>query len=276
MIATSLKRTDMLINKALYSIYNQKNIDSKKIKIMIIDDNKDINEIENIKIQVKKLRKKLNWNDENIVNTTIIKNQKTKYHSGTGSWNTAIEIINNKIIDSFIAILDDDDHYADDYIKKLFEILDKKPKTIAIFSPLIWCSNNEKEILVLKKDDLTKEKFFIGNPGVQGSNMFFRAKILKEIDGFDEKLVSATDRDLMIRFIHYAIQNSLFYNIEILDKSYVFYNADNSNSISKNLEKKHLGLDVFYKKHKNNFSEEAYFKSLERAKGLFDYNKIHS
>ena len=272
-IATSLKRTDMLINKALYSVYRQQNINPKNIKVLIVDDNKDAREIINIKIQIKILREKLCFTNKNIFHTTILKNQRTPYRSGTGSWNTAIEIINqNENKNSYIAILDDDDHYSDNYLNILFDTLKKKPKTIAIFSPLTKCFKEYEEIFTFTKKDLTAENFFIGNPGIQGSNMFFKSTILKNINAFDEALNSATDRDLMIRFIDYVTKKSLFENIEILTNSYVFYNANNNNSITHNLEKKHLGLDTFYKKHTHMFSNIALNASLERAKKLFNYH----
>jgi len=271
-IATSLNRTKMLINKALSSVYNQKNINPNDINIIIVDDNTDDREINNIKNQVKTLRSKFNFQSEQMFNTKVIKNIKTRYHSGTGSWNTAIEIIDNiKNEKSYIAILDDDDAYCVDYLSVIIDELNKQPNLIAIFSPITWKFKNREETFFFTIDDLTKENFFIKNPGVQGSNMFFLSQVLKDIDGFDETLTSTTDRDLMIRFIDYLQKKSLFDNIKILNNSYVFYNATNSNSITNNIEKKHLGLDRFYLKYKNQFSNNALKLSLKRAKKLFGY-----
>lgn len=272
-IATSLNRTNMLINKALFSVYNQKKINSSNIKILIVDDNKNDKEIDNIKNQVKILRSKFNFKFEHIFNTKIIKNVKTKYYSGTGSWNTAIEIITNvKNENSYIAILDDDDYYCVNYLSTLFNQLDKQSNLIAIFSPITWEFNDRKETFFFTINDLTKKQFFIKNPGVQGSNMFFKSHILKDINGFDETLMSATDRDLMIRFIDYLQKKNLFNSIYILDKSYIFYNATNSNSITNNKKRKYLGLDKFYLKYKDKFSSSDLSLSLKRAKKLFDYD----
>ena len=271
-IATSLNRTNMLINKALFSVYSQKNVNSNNIKILIVDDNKNDEEIINIKNKVKTLRNKFHFKSEQIFNTKIIKNIKTRYHSGTGSWNTAIDIITNiKNENSYIAILDDDDYYCKNYLSILFDKLNNQPDLIAIFSPITWQLKDYTKTFFFTIDDLTKEIFFIKNPGIQGSNMFFKSDILKNINGFDETLMSATDRDLMIRFIDYLQEKSLFDCIYILDKPYVFYNATNSSSITNTKEKKHLGLDKFYLKHKDNFSHNDFNLSLKRAKELFDY-----
>jgi len=270
-IATSLNRTNMLINQALFSVYNQKNINPNKIKIIIVDDNVNNKEIYVIKNQVKELRKKFNFKSEKIFNTRIMKNIKTKFHSGTGAWNTAIDFINKENSNSYIAILDDDDFYSDKYLNILDTMVNKTPDLIAIFSPITWIHKNYQETFYFTIKDLTKENFFIKNPGIQGSNMFFKSYILKNIGGFDETLTSATDRDLMIRFIDYVQKKSLFDNIKILNNSYVFYNATNPNRITTNKEKKHLGLDRFYLKYKNQFSDNNFKLSLKRAKKLFDY-----
>jgi len=271
-IATSLNRTKMLIDKALFSIYTQKNINSNNIRILIVDDNENYKEIDNIKNQVKILRQKFNFKSEQTFNTKVIKNIKTRYYSGTGSWNTAIEVINNiKNENSYIAILDDDDYYCLNYLSVLFSKLNNKSNLIAIFSPITWQFKDSTKTFFFTVSDLTKENFFIKNPGVQGSNMFFKSNILKNINGFDETLMSATDRDLMIRFIDYSQEKFLFDRIHILDNSYVFYNATNSTSITNNKEKKHLGLDKFYIKHKDSFSNNDFNLSLKRAKELFNY-----
>lgn len=41
--------------------------------------------------------------------------------------------------------------------------------------------------------------FLVGNPHVQGSNLFLRLGSLLEAGSFDEALQSCTDRDLCIR-----------------------------------------------------------------------------
>jgi len=271
-IATSLKRTNMLIQKALTSVYAQKNINPLNIKIIIVDDNEDKKEIDIIRNRVQALRREFNFYTQNIFATQIVKNQRTRFYSGTGAWNTAINIVTTtQRNNSYIAILDDDDFYHLEYLSMLCKKLQEEPDLIAIFSPITWIFPNYQEKFELKLKDFTERNFFIKNPGVQGSNMFFRSDILKNINGFDENLMSATDRDLMIRFIDYAQKNSMFSKICILDDSYVFYNATNESSITNNKEKKHLGLDRFYQKYASQFSKSDLDLSLQRAKKLFDY-----
>jgi len=44
---------------------------------------------------------------------------------------------------------------------------------------------------------------------------------------------------------------------------------------SEDLEKKHAGLNRFYQIHKDDFSIEAYQKSLKRVKKLFQYESSY-
>ena len=48
---------------------------------------------------------------------------------------------------------------------------------------------------------LSPHDFLVGNPGVQGSNLFVTLEALMAAGGFDEALPSCTDRDLMIRLL---------------------------------------------------------------------------
>ncbi len=274
-VATSKKRTDLLINRSLKSIYSQKKIDIENIEIIIVDDNFKIQknefsmEYKIIKNSIKKLRDILDFK-KNQFKTHLLKNTKTQFKSGTGSWNTGIEFIKELRQDknSFTAILDDDDEYKDNYLQECIKQINSK--TLAIFAPIIWKEKEFERIHYIKNEELTSKHFFIGNPGVQGSNMFFRSDILEKIGCFDENLPSTTDRDLMIRFLDYAKQypkNS----ISVLKEPLVIHYATGNDRITDNKILKKKGLDIFYKKYKLRFSENDFQKSISRAKKFFQY-----
>ena len=275
-IATSKKRTNLLINRALKSVYSQKDINGENINVIIVDDNLRISEnkfseeYEIIKNRVYELRSKLNLK-ENEYKTFVIRNTKKQFFSGTGAWNTGIEFIKeqrlNKI--SFTAILDDDDEYKNNYLHKCLENIDKN--TLAVFAPIIWREKELERIHYIKKMELTPRHFFIGNPGVQGSNMFFRSEILEEIGGFDENLPSTTDRDLMIRFLDHIEKNYHKSPIVVLEEPLIIHYADGKDRVTDDKIKKKQGLDLFYKKYRHRFSKADFIKSLERAKQFFNY-----
>jgi hypothetical protein len=86
-IATSFKRTDLLFNRSLKSVLKQTYLPDY---IVIVDDNQDINEFGIIQEKLYSL---------NQPNIFCIRNFKTKFHSGTGAWNSGMEFLQNKFTD---------------------------------------------------------------------------------------------------------------------------------------------------------------------------------
>ena len=265
-IATSQNRTDWLINRSLTSVYKQLGIDKSEWCVFVIDDNENKSEFSEIKKRIELLRKELRL-DETDFPTTILKNTRTRFMSGTGAWNTGIFEAYRQFPHGFISILDDDDEYLPYHLADCVNVISQN--TVAVFQRLIWKNEDNSIMNVdLTKDQLTPENFFIGNPGVQGSNMFFRTQSLIDIGGFDETLPNTTDRDLMIRFLW----NNDLRNIEVIESVGVIHYNHKREKVNNDIPRKKQGLDLFYKKYKVHFSEEAYQKSLERAKALFNYN----
>lgn len=264
-IATSQKRTDWLINRSLLSVYNQDGINKSEWRVIIVDDNKDSTEFVKIQKQIDLLRNRLNI-DSTDFPTTVIKNRRTQFMSGTGAWNTGVFEAYNISPNGFVSILDDDDEYLPNH---LYECISEiKSETVAVFQRLIWHNDDKSTMHVdLTKESLTAESFFVGNPGVQGSNMFFKSQKFVEIGGFDETLPNTTDRDLMIRFLW---KNDLN-NIEVIEKIGVNHYNHKRQKVNNDIPRKQQGLNLFYKKYKAHFSEEAYQKSLIRAKKHFYY-----
>ncbi len=265
-IATSQRRTNWLINRSLTSVYRQIGIDKSKCNIFIVDDNENENEFYEIKKQIEFPRRNLQLNKTDFP-TTVLKNTRTRFMSGTGAWNTGIFEAYKQNPNGFISILDDDDEYLPHHLSDCLNAI--KEDTIAVFQRLIWQNEDNSTMNVdLTKDQLAAENFFIGNPGVQGSNMFFKTQSLVDIGGFDETLPNTTDRDLMIRFLW---ENDLN-KIEVLESIGVNHYNHKKQKVNNDIQRKQEGLNLFYKKYKAHFSEEAYQKSLARAKTFFNYN----
>jgi len=264
-IATSQNRTEWLVNRSLSSVYNQIGIDKSKWKVFIIDDNKDQTEFFKIENSVKLLRNKLNLKSSEF-STVVLKNIRTKFMSGTGAWNTGIFESYKLYPDGWISILDDDDEYLSNHLFECISVIQED--TVAVFQRLVWYNDDNSIMNInLTKENLTAENFFIGNPGIQGSNMFFKTRNIVELGAFDEILPNTTDRDLMIRFLW---KNNLD-SIKVIKNIGVIHYNHKQQRVNNNLLKKQLGLDLFYKKYKDSFSEEAYRKSLMRAKNYFNY-----
>ena len=251
LIATSMNRSEFLIHRALKSILNQT---FSPDCIVIVDDNKADDFVEN-KNRIDQL---------SIPNLYYIKNQRTKNNSGTGAWNTGFDFLKKFLGEkSYVAILDDDDEWESTHLESCIEKIKCKLYK-AVFSYLKRQDCPKASIFNIQ--DLTIDNFLIGSPGIQGSNMFFNLKSLLEINGFDERLPSCTDRDLMIRFIQTHGVEDIAIVPKVLVKHYTTHDT-----VTSNFDKKEKGLDFFYRKHLHLFESKILDASLQRAEKLFQY-----
>ena len=308
-IATSLARTKLLLERSLKSVYEQ--IDVNPHQIYIVDDNpisdgkKSSDEYSKIKKVINTLKEKLlkpkfeifkqkkqthNIKFDNFFHTNLIQNTRTKHYSGTGAWNSgAFKALRYSNRDYYLAFLDDDDEWNNNYLKTLLNSVinvgnyqkngkSKKIKTIASVAGFLRIESkkqedkNQIEIKIQANEKtFTKDAFFVGNPGLQGSNLFIELKTFWTIGGFDESLKSATDRDLAIRLIeHEQIRPSK--KIKFVDDILVKHYAISQNRVTSNPENKKQGLDGFYRKYFHQFSKELQQESINRANELFNYN----
>jgi hypothetical protein len=267
-IATSQKRTEWLIERSLSSVYNQIGIDNSNWSVYIIDDNEVETEFTEIQNRIETLRNNLQLKKTEFT-TTVLKNTRTRFMSGTGAWNTGIIEAHKLYPNGFVSILDDDDEYLPTHLFDCTNEINKN--TVAVLQRMNWQNEDKSTMNVdLTKEKLTAENFFIGNPGVQGSNMFFRTQNLMDIDGFDETLPNTTDRDIMIRFLW---ENDVS-QIKVLENIGIVHYNHNQSKVNNDIPRKQQGLNLFYQKYKVHFSEEDYKKSLTRAKKYFSYNPV--
>lgn len=251
LIATSMGRIDSLFYRALDSVIHQSR---RPDAIVIVDDNDD-------KSVSTKIQKRLATFEPYVI---YLQNQNTHGFSGTGAWNTGIHYIADHFgPKSFVAILDDDDSWDKDYLAKCEDQIDGS--TLAAFA---FIERSDCGLLQFNHDDLTVKNFLIGDPGVQGSNMFFRVEAMLGIGCFDETLHSCTDRDLMIRFL--SKYSSKF--IKVIPQKLINYFASTA-TVSSSSTRKHSGLVSFFKKHIGRYDRAALDNALKRAEKLFNFRQ---
>lgn len=286
-----MKRTDLLIDRSLRSVYQQSNINPRCI--FVVDDNEKLTkndthspEYWDIKKRVKEFRRNflserlgfpLNQIPDDYFHTTVIPNNRTHGNSGTGAWNTGAIRSLNFGNNNYLAILDDDDEWQPDYLReclkktKLGKKRKRKEYVAAVVTGILRKEQNRSVKIVVKKNSFTKRQFFIGNPGLQGSNIFIHLRTFWTIGGFDENLSSATDRDLAIRLIEFC-QALRYPKIRFREKSLVMHHAYSSDRVTTNPRSKENGLRSFYRKYLPFMTKKEKELSLERAHRLFNFN----
>lgn len=266
-IATSGGRTAMLAERAAPSVYRQVGIDPAAVSVVVVDDNTDATELDRIDERVAAVRAGLGLGPEAFA-TTVARNQRTRGHSGTGAWNTGIALLAERAVRArWVAILDDDDEFLPHHLARC--VAAARDGDVAVFERLEWVRAHGVEPRPFAIEDLVPEAFFVGNPGVQGSNLFVRLDTLLAIGGFDEALPNTTDRDLMIRLLRHA--RTAGETLVALSSVGVRYFDHDGPRVNTDLVRKRIGLDLFYAKHARDFSPALLASSLERARHLFGY-----
>ncbi len=188
-IIATKNRPILLKDRALKSILNQKRFPSE---IIIIDDSDEKYQDQNRKIA-----------DEigTIIKCTYLKNQRTP--GASGAWNTGITHVfkhSGKPSNIYIAILDDDDEWLPDYLNSCFRLISENPNIDWIVPDFHRVeTSRENPFFQEAPKKVFTDLFIVGNPGIQGSNLFLRLSTFLEAGCFDENLSSCTDRDLCIR-----------------------------------------------------------------------------
>ena len=117
----------------------------------------------------------------------------------SGAWNTALNHLHGIDPAAFVAILDDDDSWAETYLERCEQAIMEKGLDM-VAAGLVFHRYQDTETRIyhppfsLEVDDL-----LVRNPHIQGSNLFVQLRTVLEAGGFDEALTSTTDRDICIR-----------------------------------------------------------------------------
>lgn len=177
--ATQIERA---INSVLIQTY-------QKFELIVVDDNNpDTPARKNLEKVMEKYK-----ND-----TRIIYLQHEKNKNGAAARNTGIKQAHGE----YITFLDDDDFYLPTRLEKMVKALENNQEYDAIYTSSLSLRGNylfryteakKKGNLML---NMLMQDYFFGT----GSNMFFRAEVLKEINGFDEQFLRHQDVEVMIRF----------------------------------------------------------------------------
>ena len=249
LIATSMGRDAQLFGRSLASVLRQTR---KPDMIVVVDDNEDNTVSGKIRFGLAELD----------VPVVYLENRRTRGFSGTGAWNTGIEYISKEMgKDCHVAILDDDDSWDAEYLEECERAADEN--TMGVFA---YIERSDCGVLRFSVEDLTVESFLVGDPGVQGSNMFFKARVLLAVGCFDETLRSCADRDLMVRFLSKYPASA----VKVVPRKLVNYVAG-PHTVSASAECKECGLTTFFRKHIGRYDETMLERALTRAEKLFGF-----
>ena len=184
----------------------------------------------------------------------------------SGAWNTALNHLHGIDPTAFVAILDDDDLWAETYLERCEQaIMEKGLDMVAAGLVFHRYQDTESEVyhppFSLEVDDL-----LVRNPHIQGSNLFVRLSLLLEAGGFDEALTSTTDRDICIRLSDLGTVRYSW-----LKEHLVHHFADNDRPrlSTPGSDAKRAGLRYFFRKYRGRMTNEQQAAFINRSLRLF-------
>jgi glycosyltransferase involved in cell wall biosynthesis len=162
----------------------------KDFELIIVDDNSNDN---SIKI-INKYKKK----DKRI---KLIRNSKTL--GPAKSRNIALNVSKG----TWISILDSDDVYFSNKLKKQIEIIEKNPETIFVGSSLVFIDEKGKYLSNYKyssKNSALKRNILKNGAFPPHSSYFIKSSYLKKINGYNPRYYMAPDYDLLLRLLKFG------------------------------------------------------------------------
>ena len=258
-IIATFNREDLLVSRAVLSIAKQ----SKPPNLVIIVNDSATALSVRTKQQILKLL-------ENKTEVLFLTNNRTQ--GAAGAWNCAIAYCAAEVSKqtTFLAILDDDDQWLENHIETCAQYVTSHQ---LIVSGLIRSTTN---LPFEQSSDITKEPipsqlietdFLLGNPGIQGSNVFIELELMLQVGMFNEHMICSTDRDLCIRL------SELSPRVISTNKHTVLHYAesDRERLTIPTHPKRKEGMQRFFDSYLPRMSQAVQNKSLARATKLFDF-----
>ena len=249
-LITTFNRPELLVSRAFNSVVSQS---QKPHKVVLVDNSTSA------------LTKKTNKENFKLAfpEGTYLENKGSPGASGT--WNTGLDWIQSDDPDAWVAVIDDDDEWFENHLEICSKQMNGNDAVLSGIQILI--DGNVKEETI--PNDVSREDFFAGNPGWQGSNTFATVRSLIGIGGFDESLLCTNDRDLAVRWLSVS-GNRIGYTGEVTVK-YRLESDRECLTLNSRLGKR-TGLLQFFYKHISFMSDIDKVNFIQRAK-MFDVDE---
>ena len=260
-VVATKNRSSFLRDRALKSIAAQNRLPD--MVVVVDDSDESIHLVENKDVVVAFAQELAG------VEFCYILNYRT--HGASGSWNSAVDFLLRRGAmpeNTYLAILDDDDEWLPDYLETCCNVIGEQGRIDMVACDICRITEQGQSVS-MAPEMLLSDDFLVGNPGVQGSNIFVRLSRFLEAGCFDENLKSCTDRDLCIRLADLGCVR-----YERVARPLVNHYAEwgRARLSTPNSEAKNFGLFQFWLKHSKRMSVEQKEAFLQRAKRLFDWD----
>jgi UDPglucose 6-dehydrogenase len=196
----------------------------------------------------------------------LITNERTE--SVSGAINTGLHRLSSDPSfnpRSFVALLDDDDWWEPRHLENCVKYAYETGMDWIVPGLIRHDEEHPEGLMQTIPSSLAVTDFLVGNPNVQNSNLFVRAEALMAIGGYDEALVSTTDRDVCIRLRQNETKYAMLYNHLVHHDAF----TRNDRLSHPGSPRKRAGLTAFYRKYQAIMTPGQRAAFEDRAKNLF-------
>ena len=259
LVATA-DRNELLKRRALPSIEHQSLLPSR---VIVVDDsgNHAIGEQTRGLVQ--------GWHPPSVT-VEFLHNRRTK--GAAGAWNSGLDHLLRTCEDPrrlYVAILDDDDLWEPDHLQGCLQAAESHDLDM-VATGFWWVKEGTEPRLIIPTSSVDVASFLVGNPGIQGSNLFCRLSVLLEAGLFDESLPSCTDRDLCIRITELP---DVRYGTVSEPTVRHFACGSRPRLSTPRSRAKNKGLDRFFHKYSDRMSDAQREEFQKRAEKIFGWKK---
>ena len=184
----------------------------------------------------------------------------------SGAWNTALNHLHGIDPAAFVAILDDDDLWAETYLERCEQAITENGLDMVAAGLVFHRYQDTETEIYHPPPNLEADDLLVRNTHIQGSNLFVRLHRLLEAGGFDEALTSTTDRDICIRL---SDLGTVRYGGLREDLVHHFADTDRPTLSTPGSDAKRAGLTYFFRKHRGRMSDEQQAAFINRSRRLF-------
>ena len=189
-----------------------------------------------------------------------------------GAWNDGLDYLLRITPDPrqlYVAILDDDDEWEPEHLQTCFDAA--QGRQFDMVAAQLWRHEDGAPAkLCIPPERLDAADFLVGNPNIQGSNLFCRLGVLLEAGMFDEWLPSCTDRDLCIRI---ADLPGVLYGTTERTTVRHYASETHARLSTPGRWAKNEGLSRFFAKYRGRMSADQQTAFRQRAERLFGWSE---
>lgn len=253
-VVATHNRPQLLANRSLKSIAGQ----TRPPDMLIVVDDSDPENLRCNRTTVDEFK-------AHGIKTVYMENRRTP--GAAGAWNTALAHLQVTAPSTFVAILDDDDTWAPEYLRQCEKAALARDLDM-VASGIVYHKSVVREGRLLDPPDrLVTSDMLVRNTHIQGSNMFVKLRKLLEAGGFDEALASTTDRDVCIRL---ADLGTVRYGALSVHLVHHYAENDRPRLSTTGSDVKRAGLRYFFRKYGGRMSDAEKLTFIQRSRRLFD------